>query len=242
MKWVSLRDRRTGSRAGRARLRPARRVVRPVPPAPGSQAPEQANHGGVVGVVVFVAAVWIVTSVARWIAPRPRWFPEGTSPDQQRPGRRLPPMPDGTAAVSGAVEAKDLLLSSDAVPADAWEDPEIKPFVPSRYRVCHWSEGGSTGYEDPSRVVGFFPAPARALIRELSRGQVSATPKCYEVTTDDARALFVISAISGCVRLTCSRRRLRLGGSPDLYGDQDDAPAWGGGRLHQLRMSGSSFA
>jgi hypothetical protein len=112
--------------------------------------------------------------------------------------RRL--TPEGTALVqSGDLQAQDLLGSGYDVPADAWEDPEIKPFVPSRYAVCYYTEQGSTrydvaGYEDPSRVVGFFPAPARDILRgQLTNGAVGTgdlyPQVCSEVTTEEARAL-----------------------------------------------------
>ena len=44
---------------------------------------------GVVGIAVFVAAVWIVTSgLSLDHAARSRWLLEGTSPDRRRPDRR----------------------------------------------------------------------------------------------------------------------------------------------------------
>jgi hypothetical protein len=124
---------------------------------------------------VFVYADGRVIS---FVDPAPGW---AGGPLAAASERRL--TPEGVELVrSGAVKAEDLLLSSDAVPADAWEDPEIKPFVPSRYSVCHLRDGD---FADPSQVVDFFPPPVRALILELSRGDST----CYDVTTDDARTL-----------------------------------------------------
>ena len=115
--------------------------------------------------------------------------------------RRL--TPEGVELVrSGSIEAADLTPSSSGVPLDIWRDPQIKPFVPSRYAVCYsldLAEGapqtqGYDGYELPSRVVGFFPAPARAILEgELTRGTVgdpdSSDPVCSAVTTDEVRVL-----------------------------------------------------
>jgi hypothetical protein len=145
---------------------------------------------------VFVYADGRVIS---WVHPDAGTRHFGPNPGAAFSERRL--TPEGVELLrSGAVKAEDLLFSSDAIPADAWEDPEIKPFVPSRYVVHHSLESGSADYDvdeggclDPSAVVGLFPEPVRALIRESSRGQVSADSYCYEVTTDDARTLVVVA-------------------------------------------------
>jgi hypothetical protein len=110
--------------------------------------------------------------------------------------------PEGVdLARSGAILPEDLMPPwvLHRVSADVWEDPESKPFVPSRYAVCYSTDHGSTsydkqGYEDPSRVVGFFPPQARAILRgEVTHGEVGsddpASIACSEVTTDEARAL-----------------------------------------------------
>ena len=114
--------------------------------------------------------------------------------------RRL--TPEGVELVrSGAIQADDLWSGSVGIPAELWEDPEIKPFVPSRYAVCYDREGGNpetinSGYEYPSTVLPFFPAEARAILRgELTHGNVDsgtgdlANPECSEVTIEEARAL-----------------------------------------------------
>ena len=117
--------------------------------------------------------------------------------------RRL--TPEGVELVrSGALPPEAFIGHADEVPLevtlDVWENPKVKPFVPSRYAVCYSMESGAAnygkmgGYEYPSRVVGFFPAPARAILRgEMSfvaEGDHDSAPlECSEVTTDEARAL-----------------------------------------------------
>lgn len=118
--------------------------------------------------------------------------------------RRL--TPEGVDLVrSGAVKPRRFMAGADLhssdlpLPPGTWADPEVRTFVPSRYAVCYYQESGEAnpgalndGYEYPSRVVGFFPAPARAiLLGELTHGQVGspASPECSGVTTDEARAL-----------------------------------------------------
>lgn len=116
--------------------------------------------------------------------------------------------PDGVdLLVSGDVEPRRFLEQSDGSlvasevfdVAGAWEDPEIKPHVPSRYAVCYFVESGrsnpgtiNAGFEYPSTVVEFFPAPARAILRgEVTHGEVGDPndPECSAVTTEEARAL-----------------------------------------------------
>jgi hypothetical protein len=238
---------------------------------------KQRIAAGVVGIAVFVAAVWIVTSgssldrsetsvvpggdvtgpAETGPAEAPDWYddwydagslvgssrkdpeyaipPEGAVPSTPEEGklvaqfraypgrfayvyadgrviswgrgpghlafgeRRL--TPEGVELVrSGALRPEAFIGHADEVPLDVWENPEVKPFVPSRYAVCYYMESGDRnlgkmgGYEQPSRVVGFFPAPARAILRgEMSfvqEGDDDTAPlECSEVTTDEARAL-----------------------------------------------------
>ena len=87
--------------------------------------------------------------------------------------RRL--TPEGVKLVrSGAVEVERLLLSSNPVPADVWEDPEARPYVPARYAICGL---------DHARL-GMMPQRAKALLRGQARHGT-----CFEVTTEEARAL-----------------------------------------------------
>ena len=117
--------------------------------------------------------------------------------------RRL--KPEGVELVrSGAVEAERFVLSSSPVPADAWEDAEIKPYVPSRYAVCFYQESGDAnpgtinqGYEYPSRVLSFFPPRAQDILRgkDHTYDRDTTSPQgveCSELTIDEARALDAI--------------------------------------------------
>jgi hypothetical protein len=119
--------------------------------------------------------------------------------------RRL--TPEGVELVrSGALQPGAFIRPAYEVPLDVWENPDVKPFVPSRYAVCYYMDSGDRnlgkmgGYEQPSRVVGFFPAPARAILRgEMSfvaEGDGDSAPlECSEVTTDEARALVDILGV-----------------------------------------------
>jgi hypothetical protein len=87
--------------------------------------------------------------------------------------RRL--TPEGVELVrSGAVKAERFQLSSTPVPADVWVDPEARPYVPARYAICGL---------DPARL-GTLPPRAAALLRGKARHDT-----CFEVTTEEARAL-----------------------------------------------------
>jgi hypothetical protein len=212
---------------------------------------------GVVGIAVFVAAVWIVTSVGsfdrtqtpavpggvvtgptgtRTVGPDAGWDgvgfpPEGTAPSTPNKGklvayydviqgagyvyvyadgrvisyggvgnsgregiyeRRL--TPEGVELVrSGAVKAERFQLSSNPVPADAWEDPEARPYVPARYAICYWMERGGD-FVSPSTVLRFFPAQAREILAGKDHTYPTSPAdqdpfECSEVTTDEARAL-----------------------------------------------------
>jgi hypothetical protein len=123
----------------------------------------------------------------------------GPSRSRQIHERRL--TPEGVELVrSGAVQAEDLLdaeyapdgsvpvgVHPDEVPANGWEDPELKPFVPSRYSVCY----GDYGSAEPSTVLPFFPAPARAILQGAATFHRDQA-ECSVVTTDEAHALLEI--------------------------------------------------
>lgn len=90
---------------------------------------------------------------------------------------------------SGALDPFSFLLYADSSgPASAWADREIKAYVPSRYAVCA---------RDPAEALTLLPDPAADLLRgkektyEHSAGQVAHPHRvtCFEVTTDEARAL-----------------------------------------------------
>jgi hypothetical protein len=108
--------------------------------------------------------------------------------------------PQGVELVrSGAVELNDFLSvpTTELLPADAWADPHIRSYAAPRYAVCYGDPGG---YEDPSRLLRLLPAPAEAILRGKERtyrpeslaqdiGYPREVVECFEVTTEEARAL-----------------------------------------------------
>jgi hypothetical protein len=83
------------------------------------------------------------------------------------------------------------------LPEHAWEDQEIRAFVPSRYAICANRVDPSVigGFSLPtpvttSEIVDQLPGPAKALIyadgREIPERSYGG---CFEVTTDEARAI-----------------------------------------------------
>jgi hypothetical protein len=83
------------------------------------------------------------------------------------------------------------------LPASAWEDPEIRAFVPSRFGACFLQEGAvSATWQDlePSRVLAWIPPSAADLLRgkdvELSRPGLDDVPMpCFALTTEETREL-----------------------------------------------------
>ena len=80
------------------------------------------------------------------------------------------------------------------LPASAWEDPEIKPYVASRYSVCY--EEGAPQQLGASRLLTLLPRAAEDLLRAKDRTQEEYTSLagsfvywCSDVTTQEARAL-----------------------------------------------------
>jgi hypothetical protein len=78
------------------------------------------------------------------------------------------------------------------LPASAWEDPEIRAYVPSGYSVCL---EGKKGLE-LSRVLALLPPRAEALLRTQENAPQEYTNLigtfrlwCSELTNDEARAL-----------------------------------------------------
>jgi hypothetical protein len=87
------------------------------------------------------------------------------------------------------------------LPANAWEDAEIRAWVPSKYAICYL---GPRDYIEPSRVVGLLPPPAQALLggketkthpdpgvpdATTQKGYARPPVECSEVTTEQARGL-----------------------------------------------------
>ncbi len=83
------------------------------------------------------------------------------------------------------------------LPASAWEDPEIRAFVPTRFGACFMHAGTYPElYLDLSqaRVLAWIPSSAADLLREkgveLPRpGLYEARMPCFALTTEEAREL-----------------------------------------------------
>ena len=213
---------------------------------------------GVVGIAVFVAAIWIVTSGGVFdrsqtpAVPGPETGPTFTIAPKDAAGLvGLPPSgavpstpeegeyvlggwgphngwvylytderviwsPDGgtiyelrlsaagvdlfrSASVSLKEEVFNWVLNqcpgvgcvSPPLPVNAWDDAEIRAWVPSKYAICYL---GPRDDIEPSRVVGLLPAPAQALLGGKERTyrpdpEHSRHVECSEVTTEQARSL-----------------------------------------------------
>ena len=127
--------------------------------------------------------------------------------------RRLTPL--GVDLIrSGAVRPSALLrettplgdvASVSSLPADAWAEPAIGKYVPSRYAVCpsltdpvHVPGMTRNRLSDPMRIVDHIPAAARMLLRGKERiydnvgllfeAEPSPTA-CFEVSAPEARDL-----------------------------------------------------
>jgi len=89
-----------------------------------------------------------------------------------------------TAEQASALERLDTLLAHPEpwLPSSAWDDGEIRAYVPTTYAVCY---SGSDGRTEPSRVLTALPAAADDLLRDNR----TRDPFCSEVTTDEGRAL-----------------------------------------------------
>ena len=79
------------------------------------------------------------------------------------------------------------------LPENAWEDQEIRAYVPSRYAICanlvDLPEGvPRSAWPKTSEIVDQLPGPVKALIYADGR-VIPESGGCYEVTTDEARAI-----------------------------------------------------
>jgi hypothetical protein len=76
---------------------------------------------------------------------------------------------------------------AQGLPVSAWEDPKLRPYVPSRYAVCPWYFWGNA-----SRALGLLPARAQDLLRGTERNFTTDPEgdfECFDVTIEDALAL-----------------------------------------------------
>jgi hypothetical protein len=75
---------------------------------------------------------------------------------------------------------------AQGLPASAWEDRRLRPFVPWRYHAC------LTG-EPPYLAPDFLPAEAK----DILHGSPSTNARCREVALEDARVLVEILRDAG---------------------------------------------
>lgn len=104
-----------------------------------------------------------------------------------------------TPLQASALQRLDARLADPAswLPASAWEDPEIRAYVPSRYYVCYEAPQGI----GLSRVLASLPRPAEDLLRTWGRTQSEYGGRfdiwCSHVTTEEARGLAQILEDAG---------------------------------------------
>jgi len=107
-----------------------------------------------------------------------------------------------------ALERLNARLTDPAswLPASAWEDLEIRAYVPSRVAVCAsgydpsiapWNEPPQV---DSSEIFALLPGPARDLLRAKGRRIADDDFCVYEVTTEEARAIAVALDVAGLER------------------------------------------
>jgi hypothetical protein len=102
-----------------------------------------------------------------------------------------------TREQAAAVARLDRRLADPAswLPEYAWKDQEIRAYVPSRYAICGGGYDPSIPPEaEPpqvttSEIVDQLPGPVKALIHADGRVIPTGWGPCYEVTTEEARAI-----------------------------------------------------
>jgi hypothetical protein len=122
------------------------------------------------------------------------------------PGGDRPIVTTPTPDQVSALERLDARLADLAswLPVSAWEQPEMRMYLPSAYQVCY------AGSEDPlgrTRILHVLPAPAADLLEGLNvtRGVVPGTfgriPYwCSVVTIEQARGLAETLQGAGAIR------------------------------------------
>jgi hypothetical protein len=146
--------------------------------------------------------------------------------------RRL--APEGVELVrSGAVKAERFQMSSNPLPADAWEDPEGRLYVPARYAACFESYSDLRVVDpDPDGLVDRLPPAAREILQGKERtydqeetpdGPANAqfTPaRCFEVTTAEALAVAESLSEAGLEPEGPNREVWAMGLHPNGSGEQ----------------------
>jgi hypothetical protein len=120
----------------------------------------------------------------RWRSASPFWDDIGpaATPEQERDLLRL-----------------DALLGDPAasLPGSAWQEREIRAYVPSAYATC-WTHNPELGPDQPtqaippSRVLTLLPATVEDVLRRrgpVRRGHHSPPTDCSVVPTEEARAI-----------------------------------------------------
>jgi hypothetical protein len=102
-----------------------------------------------------------------------------------------------TAVQVNALTGLDARLEDPGswLPASAWEDPAVRPYVPSAYSVCYYGAGVGL-----SQVLALLPQAAEDLLRsqDIRREQAPAFAYwCSDLTNEEARVLARILDDSG---------------------------------------------
>ena len=117
-----------------------------------------------------------------------------SDPESSRASKDMP-----TPQQASALQHLDVLIEDPAswLPASAWEDQEMKPYIPTRYSVCVRADQG-VGFD---RVLASLPQAAGDLLRSWPR-TLEVIPQrivgpdldhwCSDVTTEEARTLAAI--------------------------------------------------
>lgn len=109
----------------------------------------------------------------------PRWIEQRLTPE----GVEL--LRSGAVPLGGEFENP-----AQGLPANAWEDRTLRPFVPWRYAACLNGE--------PPLALEFLPVEAKdLLLRSPSTDATSYGVDCREVTLEDARVLVEILSDAG---------------------------------------------
>ena len=94
-------------------------------------------------------------------------------------------------------ELENLLADPESwLPTIAWEDREIRAYVPSTYSVCY---GGALPIE-PTRILSLLPPPAEDLLNDNGFPGSASGGDCADVTTNEARALVAAFEAAGLER------------------------------------------
>ncbi|HET7236912.1 MAG TPA: hypothetical protein VFK59_10835 [Actinomycetota bacterium] len=116
--------------------------------------------------------------------------------DQDPRGETRLHFTDATPEQAIALERLDALLTHPAswLPRSAWEDQQIRAYVPSRFAVCYSAAHGGIG---SSAVLRVLPDGAANLLRATADGSDAS---CSDVAIEEARTLVEILDDAGLER------------------------------------------